>query len=207
MLKVFGKAESINVAKVLWTLAELGIPFEREDWGSGHRSTQSPSFTALNPNAMVPVIVDGDFVLWESNSIIRYLAAAYDGQWLYPSEPRARAHVDQWIDWQASDLNSAWRYAFSALVRKDATCSDQASVDRSIAQWNTLMGHLDRQIVTTGAFVSGAGFSLADVVIGLSVLRWYSTPMDRPSLAGVAGYFERLSMRPAFRKHGIDSVK
>jgi len=110
MLQILGKASSINVRKVLWACTELGIAFEREDWGSGFRSTFSPQFLALNPNAMVPVIKDGDFVLWESNSILRYLANQYHGQHLYPAEPRVRARVDQWMDWQATHHNKSSTY-------------------------------------------------------------------------------------------------
>ena len=123
MLQLLGKITSINVRKVLWTCAELQLPFEQEDWGSGFRSTDTADFLALNPNAMVPVIKDGDFVLWESNSIIRYLASRYGGAQLYPADPQARARIDQWIDWQASELNRSWSYAFLALVRKSPDSS------------------------------------------------------------------------------------
>lgn len=102
MLQILGKAPSINVRKVLWACAELNIPFEREDWGAGYRSTDVPEFLALNPNGLVPVIRDGDFVLWESNAIIRYLANRFGGEPLYPADPQPRARIDQWIDWQAS---------------------------------------------------------------------------------------------------------
>jgi glutathione S-transferase len=95
VLRIFGKASSINVRKVLWTCAELQIPFEREDWGSGFRSTNDSEFLALNPCAMVPVIQDGDFTLWESNTIIRYLVSRYDGLHLYPTDAQTRARVDQ----------------------------------------------------------------------------------------------------------------
>ena len=118
MLRILGKASSINVRKVLWTCAELTLPFELEEWGSGFKPTDTPAFLALNPNAMVPVIQDEDFTLWESNTIIRYLATRHGANALYPAEARARARVDQWIDWRASDLNSAWRYAFLSLVRR-----------------------------------------------------------------------------------------
>ena len=118
MLKILGKASSINVRKVLWACAELRIPFEREDWGTGFRETDTSEFLSLNPNGLVPVIKDGDFVLWESNSIIRYLASRYGGEALYPTEPTKRARVDQWMDWQATDLNRSWSYAFLGLVRK-----------------------------------------------------------------------------------------
>lgn len=105
MLRILGKATSINVRKVLWTCAEIGLPFEREDWGTTFKSTDTPEFLAMNPNAMVPVIQDGDFTLWESNTIIRYLVTRYGEASVYPAEARARARIDQWIDWQASDLN------------------------------------------------------------------------------------------------------
>lgn len=105
MLRILGKASSINVRKVLWACEELNLPFVREDWGSGFLSTHSTEFLALNPNGMVPVIEDGDWVLWESNTILRYLANAYGGAALYPTAPRERARVDQWMDWQATNLN------------------------------------------------------------------------------------------------------
>ncbi|PTT61248.1 glutathione S-transferase, partial [Pseudomonas sp. HMWF007] len=124
MLRILGKASSINVRKVLWTCAELQLPFDREDWGSGFQATHTPEFLALNPCAMVPVIQDGDFTLWESNTIIRYLVANYPGADLYPTEPRARARVDQWIDWQASELNRSWAYAFTSLVRRSPDYQD-----------------------------------------------------------------------------------
>lgn len=128
MLRILGKASSINVRKVLWTCAELALPFELEEWGSGFKPTDTPAFLALNPNAMVPVIQDEDFTLWESNTIIRYLATRHGANALYPAEARARARVDQWIDWQASDLNSAWRYAFLSLVRRSPQHQDHQAL-------------------------------------------------------------------------------
>src|ERR1700742_3756418 len=118
MLKILGKASSINVRKVLWCCDELGLAFTREDWGSGYRPTDVPDFLTLNPNGMVPVIDDDGFILWESNSIIRYLAARHQEEAIYPTDPRARARIDQWMDWQASELNISWRYGFNALARQ-----------------------------------------------------------------------------------------
>ena len=129
-MRILGKASSINVRKVLWTASELGIPFEREDWGSGFRSTQEPEFLALNPNAMVPVLVDGDVVLWESNTISRYLAARYGDGRLLPADALARAKVEQWMDWQATELNNAWRYAFMGLVRGSPAHQDPVQLAR-----------------------------------------------------------------------------
>jgi len=202
MLRILGKASSINVRKVLWTCAELQIPFEREDWGSGFKSTDTPEFLALNPCAMVPVIQDGDFTLWESNTIIRYLAGNYGGADLYPTEPRSRARVDQWIDWQASELNRSWSYAFMSLVRKSADYQDRVALANGIEQWSQTMGILDQQLQKTGAYVSGEQFSLADIPIGLSVNRWFETPLAHPDYAAVKAYYERLSQREGFRLYG-----
>jgi len=202
MLKILGKASSINVRKVLWTCAELDLPFEREDWGSGFLPTDAPAFLALNPNAMVPVIQDGDFVLWESNSIIRYLAAQYGGQRLYPVEPRLRARVDQWMDWQATDLNRSWSYAFMALVRDSPAHRDRAAIEASCREWARFMAILEQRLEQAGGYVAGPAFSLADIPVGLSVNRWFGTPFDKPRLPAVAAYHDRLAERAGYRLYG-----
>ena len=199
MLKILGKASSINVRKVLWTCAELGIAFEREDWGAGFQSTSQDSFIALNPNAMVPVIVDGDAVLWESNTICRYLCNKAGAVHLLPAEPQARARVEQWMDWQATELNNSWRYAFMALVRASPAHRDPDQLQAGIANWHQHMGILARQLATTGGYAAGAQFSLADVVLGLSVNRWLMTPMVRPHYPALADYEQRLRERPGCR--------
>ena len=206
MLKILGKASSINVRKVLWTCDELGLPFEREDWGSGFRATDSPDYLALNPNAMVPVIRDGDFVLRESNAIIRYLAAAYGDGRLLPAAPRERARVEQWMDWQATELNNSWRYAFVALVRKNPDYNDGAALAASLASWSRHIGILEQQLAATGAYVLGDSFTLADVPLGLSVNRWLMTPMQHVEYPAVNAYFERLSLRPGFVRHGRNGL-
>lgn len=207
MLKVLGRASSINVRKVLWTCAEIGLPFEREDWGTGFRPTSDPAFTALNPNALVPVVIvpgggaDGDFVLWESNTICRWLAAEHGREDLLPRSPRERAQVERWMDWQASELNSAWRYAFHGLVRKSAQHQDGQQIEASVRQWNRAMSLLDGQLQRTGAYAAGPHFTLADVVLGVSTHRWLATPIERPELPHVAAYCARLSQRPGFAQH------
>jgi glutathione S-transferase len=198
MIRILGKSSSINVRKVLWTCAELGLPSEREEWGNGFRPTGTPEFLALNPNAMVPVIVDDGFVLWESNTICRYLCALHGGEALLPAAPRQRARVEQWMDWQATELNAAWRYAFMALVRRSVAHGDAAQVQASVANWNRLLGILDRHLETTGAFAAGDSFTLADIVLGLSINRWLMTPMERPAYPALAAYYARLGTRPGF---------
>ena len=202
MLKILGRSSSINVRKVLWACAELGIGFEREDWGAGYKSTQTPEFLALNPNALVPVIKDEDFVLWESNTIIRYLARAYRGESIYPAAPKLRAIVDQWIDWQATGLNPAWSYAFSALVRQSPPNPRPEEIALSIRNWTRQMAILDEQLARTGAYVAGEAFTLADIPVGLSVHRWFSAPIARRDFPAVSAYYERLSQRPGFMTHG-----
>lgn len=202
MVRILGRASSINVRKVLWTCAEIGTPFEREDWGNGFKPVDTPEFLALNPNAMVPVIQDGDFTLWESNTIIRYLATRYGEAALYPAEARARAGVDQWIDWQASDLNRSWSYAFMSLVRHSPSHQAPEALAAGLAEWTRYMGILDRQLAKNGAYVAGEHFSLADIAIGLSVNRWFETPFDHPHLPAVSDYYERLSERAGFRLYG-----
>jgi glutathione S-transferase len=198
MLQILGKASSINVRKVLWACAELDLPFEREDWGSGFRATNAPEFVALNPNAMVPVIRDGEFVLWESNSIIRYLAGRYDGEFLYPSDPCERAKCDQWIDWQASELNRAWSYAFLALVRHSPAHQDRQQIGLSCANWATHIAIVDRQLEKTGAFIAGPSFSLADIPIALSINRWFETPLQHGHFPALTAYMERLAPRAGY---------
>ena len=201
MLKIIGKDSSINVRKVLWTCTELGLPFERQDWQESHAE--------LNPNRQVPVLVDDTFVLWESNTICRYLCGKHvqaGGGALLPAGARDRARVEQWMDWQAADLNTAWRYAFMALVRRHPAYQDAAQVEASIASWSRHIGILDARLRATGAYAAGSAFTLADVVLGLSVNRWMMTPMDKPDFRHVAAYYDRLTERPGFRKFGRNGI-
>lgn len=206
MLKILGKATSINVRKVLWLCDELTLPHALEEWGSGHRSTHDPVFLALNPNALVPVLRDGDLVLWESNTICRYLAGREGRTDLLPADPAARARVEQWMDWQATELNNAWRYVFMARVRQSAAHTDPAQIEASEREWNRRMRLLEDQLAKTDAYVAGAAFSLADIVIGLSVNRWRMTPMAHPELPAVMAYLQRLEERPGYRRHGGNGV-
>jgi glutathione S-transferase len=206
MLRILGKSESINVRKVLWLCAEMGLAYEQEQWGQGFQSTQAPDFKLLNPNAMVPVICDGDFVLWESNAICRYLASHCGRTDLLPTEARARARIEQWMDWQVAELNTAWRYAFMALVRRSPAHADPTAIEQSIRGWNRHMSILEDQLTATGAYVAGSTFTLADIVIGLSTHRWLKSPIDRPDLPAVNAYYERLSALPPFLLHARDGM-
>ena len=206
MLTILGKPISINVRKVLWLCEELALPCELDPWGAGFRDTDVPEFRALNPNALVPVVVDGDVVLWESNTICRYLAGRAGRIDLLPAEPLARARVEQWMDWQLGDLNNAWRYAFMGLVRHSPSHQDPDALAASVQSWNRLMAILDGQLATTGGHVTGADFTLADIGLGLSVNRWFMTPVARPELPHVRAYYDRLGERAGFRAHGRNGM-
>ena len=203
-LKILGRTSSINVRKVLWTCHELGIDYTREDWGTGFKPTQSPEFLALNPNAQVPVLIDDHGVLWESNTICRYLVGLYQRHDLLPAEPAPRARVEQWMDWQATELNPAWGEAFTALVRNNPRGLDAQAIAAAVRLWNDRMGLLEQQLAKTLAYVAGDEFTLADILIGLSVHRWRSTPMEHSTLPAVEAYYQRLSQRPGFQTFALN---
>ena len=192
-LRVLGRTASINVRKVSWTCGELDLHFEHVE--------SDPRLLAKNPNRLVPVIQDGEFVMWESNAICRYLANKHSRNNLLPGDPEARGLVEQWMDWQATELNPAWRYSFYALVRHSPAHQDRNEIAASIESWNRCMRILDEHFAHGGQFVTGEFFTLADVVLGLSTHRWLMSPIERPHLDAVHGYYQRLSVRPAFRAH------
>jgi glutathione S-transferase len=198
MLKLLGRATSINVRKVLWTCAELDLAFEHVELGTQPGDLQTSDYLALNPNGKVPVLVDGDFVLWESNAICRYLAMREGRDDLLPRELEMRALVEQWMDWQTTDLNVSWRYAFLNRVRNSPAHQDAAAVAASVLEWNRHMRMLDERLAQTDAYVAGERFTLADVVLGLSTIRWKGTPIERVALPAIDAWFARIGTRPAF---------
>ncbi|WP_332877006.1 glutathione S-transferase family protein [Massilia sp. S19_KUP03_FR1] len=199
MLKILGKASSINVRKVLWTCDELDLPFFREDWGVGFQSTSEAAFLAMNPNAQVPVLVDRAFVMWESNAICRYLATQYGGSRLLPAFGQQKALVEQWMDWQATEFNNAWRYAFMALVRNSPAHQDSAQVGASIAAWHRHVGIIDQHLSMGTDCMVGNTFTPADIVIGLSLARWQAAPIEHPIFPAVDAYLARLAQRPGYQ--------
>lgn len=203
MLKLYGRANSINVRKVLWTIDELGIEAEREeDWGRGFKPLTDPAFLAVNALALIPAIDDDGFILSESNTIIRYLAAKHGRTDLLPADPQGRAQVERWMDWQASDLADRARAAFLTIVFKIPQPGGEEAVATSLRAWPQMIARIDDQLRRTGGHIAGADFTLADVSIGLAVHRWLSTPIEgKPEFAAVARYYETLSQRPAFMAH------
>jgi Glutathione S-transferase len=195
MLKVLGRVTSINVRKVLWALDELGLGYEREDWGLPLRDPKVPEFLALNPNGQVPVVIEGEFVLWESNAILIYLAER-EGQ-LLPEQLELRALALQWLGWQASELNPPWGYAVNALIRKTPGYDDPARIADSMARWSAKMEILESVLAGASTGYIGAGFSIADIALGLSVHRWMSISAEKKEFPAVADYYERLMSREA----------
>ena len=194
MLKVLGRVTSINVRKALWALDELGVAYMREDWGMPVRDPKVPEFLALNPNGQVPVLVEGEFVLWESNAILIYLAEREGA--LLPDQLAQRALTLQWLGWQASELNRPWGYAVNALIRKTPGYDDPARIADSMARWTAKMEILEAELAR-GSTVIGSGFTVADIALGLSVHRWMSIPADKTPLPAVADYYEGLMSREA----------
>ena len=196
-IKILGRVTSINVRKVLWAADEMGLAYDREDWGLPIRDPKVPEFLALNPNGQVPVLIDGDFVLWESNAVLLYLAETYGRGTLLTEDPHLRARMYQWLGWQASELNPPWGYAVNALVRHTPGYDDPAKISDSITRWTVKMELLEGHLAKGESYVAGGQFTLADIAMALSVHRWFMTPFEKADLPAVAQYYGRLKERPA----------
>ncbi|MBB6252052.1 glutathione S-transferase family protein [Nitrospirillum iridis] len=203
---LIGRATSINVRKVVWTCAEIGLDYHFDsDWVGEAAVRRRAELLAVNPNGEFPVWIDDDGPLWQSNAICRHLAAAAGRHDLLPMPLRARALVEQWMDWQVSDLNGAWRYAYFALAKGVPGYDRPADIAASVAAWNRAMTILDRQLDRTAAYVTGDTFTLADIVLALSANRWRLTPLEgsagRADCPAVAAWLDRLADRPGFTQH------
>ncbi|WIJ26104.1 glutathione S-transferase family protein [Devosia sp. RR2S18] len=195
MLKVLGRVTSINVRKVLWALDELGLEYEQEDWGLPLRDPKVPEFLALNPNGQVPVLVENNFALWESNAILIYLAERESI--LLPDQLEERAVALQWLGWQASELNVPWGYAVMALIRKAPGFDDPAKITESMGKWSAKMEILEAQLARGEGFIAGSEFTIADIVLGLSIHRWMEIPAEKQEFPAIRRYYEVLKARPA----------
>ena len=203
MLKIYGRANSINVRKVLWTCEEIGIPFEREDWGRGTRPVSDPEFLAINPFGVVPAIDDDGFRLGESHAIARYLAAKHGRSDLLPVDIQKRAVVESWMDWQGAEVSPAQRAVVTKHIFNLDLPGGQAAIDASIKEWPKKMAVIDSRLAETGAYVTGPDFTLADVCIGLQVNRWFMVPTgEKPDFPALSAYYDRLNERPGYRKYG-----
>jgi glutathione S-transferase len=200
-LTIWGRANSVNVQKVLWCLAELDLPFERIDAGMQYGVTQEAHYLAMNPNARVPTLVDGDYALWESNSIMRYLCMAYRPDTsIYPKEPKLRAAVDRWLDWTLSTVQPVDRPVFWGLVRTPPAQRDMAAMqkaaDAEAEVWRIAEHHL-----STRRFIEGDKFSIADIALGAYARRWLGVEgITRPKQPHLERWFALLGERKGFAK-------
>ena len=202
MLKVYGRANSINVRKVLWMLDEVGEAYTRADWGRGYRPTSEPEFRAVSAFGVVPVIDDAGFVLRESQSIVRYLASKHGRADLYPTDIKQRARVEAWMDWVSTDLYGAARPVFHAMIVNAPDPLKATAPADAVAAWTAHMTRLDRQLANDGPFLMGGHFTVADIPAGMVVNRWFTLPITRPGLPAVAAYYDRLAERLPYRTHG-----
>lgn len=199
MITVYGRATSSNVQAVMWGIGELGLAHERLDYGHVHGGTDTPAFRAMNPNGLVPVLRDGDLVLWESCAILRYLAARYGAAPFWPADPVARAPVDMWAEWGKTTFAAAFTGPiFWARVRTAARARDEAALAAALARFDALLALLERQLAP---FVLGGDFSLADIVVGHLLYRYFTIDIPRRDRPAIAAYYDRLADRPAFREH------
>jgi len=198
-LTIWGRPNSVNVQKVLWCLAELDLPFRRIDAGMQYGRNTEVDYLTMNPNGRVPTLVDGDFVLWESNSIMRYLCMAYGANApIYPDAPRQRAAIDRWLDWTLSTVQPVDRPVFWALVRTPPEKRDMIQIQKDADAEAEVWTVADRALATR-AYIEGEAFSLADIALGAYARRWLGVEgIRRPALAHLDRWFARLAERPGF---------
>ncbi|MGO9171424.1 MAG: glutathione S-transferase family protein [Rhodomicrobium sp.] len=199
MIAIYGRATSWNVRKVLFFLEDVGLAYERLDYGRGFSPTNTPEFLALNPNGLVPVLADGDAVIWESHAILRYLAAKNGPESYYPANLVHRAIVDQWLDWKLAHVSPAIKPLFFRYFLKMGEFTGR-EMQEAEAECVKLFTILDGQLAKTGAYVAGPDITIADSAIGMAVHRWLNLPLTRPDLPNVAHYYETLSRLPSYEK-------
>lgn len=200
MLRIWGRLNSINVQKPVWAAAELGLPFERIDVGGAFGGLDDPSYATRNPNRRIPVLEDGELVVWESHAVLRYLGAAYGAGTLWPDTPAARAPMDMWLDWYHTEAYVHMRDVFWQMVRVSPAERDLALVERQRAALDPKLGLLDAQLQRAG-FVAGPQFTIADIPLGLLADRWFKLDVQRTPYPALERWYKGLTERPAFRAH------
>ena len=200
MIKIWGRTDSSNVQKVLWCCDELGIPYQRIDIGGRFGGNQEKPYLDMNPNGLIPTIEDGGFVLWESNSIVRYLDDKYGHGKLLPSTPEGRAGANRWMDWQLTTLLPAnvplyWGYIRTPAEKRDLVVLEN-SRQAAIKVWKILDDHL-----TKNSYAAGDSFTMGDIPLGVWAHRWFNLPIERPEMPNVKAWYERLGQRPPYRTH------
>jgi glutathione S-transferase len=198
MLTLWGRANSVNVKKALWALKELGLPYERIDAGMQFGVTRTPEYLQMNPTALVPTLRDGDFVLWESHTIVRYLAAKHSHGNLCPADLRERADAERWMDW-AFTLQGAVRDAFWNLIRTAPEKRDLKAVEESRKKTAALLA-IPEAILAKRNYIAGDRLTMGDIPLGCEFQRWFRLPGERPSFPNLEAWFERLRERAPFRE-------
>jgi glutathione S-transferase len=206
MLKVWGRATSVNVQKVMWAVGEMGIAHERIDVGGRFGGLDTPAYLAMNPNARIPTIEDDGVVIWESNAIIRYLAARYGEGTLWEQNLGMRAQADAWMDWMQTTLAPDFYGVFWAVVRTPADRRDRTAIKDLTKRLTGRYELLDHQLVGR-PYLIGDRFSPADIAIGVTLYRYFEMEIDRPTLSNLHGWYERLRGRQAFRSHVMISFE
>lgn len=199
MLKVWGRSNSNNVKKVLWCAAEAGIAYERIDVGGAYGGLDRPEFAALNPNQQIPVIEDGDLVLWESNAIVRYIAARYAPGMLYADDPARRALADRWMDWTSLAFLPPFTTLFQGLVRTPPAQRDMEAIHEAITRAARLLMIADDQLARQ-PWLSGGIMGMGDIPLGTLIHAWFTLPIDRPDLPNLARWYDTLLTRPAYER-------
>ncbi len=199
MLKIWGRKNSNNVRKVLWCAEELGLPYERVDAGGAFGVVNDEQYRAKNPNGLVPLIEDGEFVLWESNAIVRYLSARHADGGLQPAELQVRASADRWMDWVTSSLATPYRTVFWGLLRTPEAERDMAAIEAARTLCAELLA-VPEQALATQPWLSGAEFGMGDIPLGCFIYGWFEMPIERPSLPHLEAWYARLCERPAYQR-------
>jgi len=199
--QIWGRANSVNVQKVLWTCAELDLSYERIDAGMQFGRNQDADYLAMNPNGRIPTLVDGDFVLWESNSIMRYLAMEFEpASPLYPAAPKLRAAIDRWLDWTLSTLQPVDRPVFWGLVRTPVAQRDMKALQQAADAAGVVYAMLDAHLAKR-RFVEGEQFTLADIALATFTRRWLGVEgVTKPSLPNLERWYAQFAERAAFRE-------
>jgi glutathione S-transferase len=199
MLRIWGRVNSVNVKKALWAAEELGLQYERIDAGLHFGVTKTPEYRRMNPNSLVPTIEDDGFVLWESHSIVRYLAAKHAAGTLWPTDLRVRADAERWMDW-AFTFQSAMRDVFWGLIRTPPEKRDAKAIEAGARRSADLLEAVLETALAGKDYLAGKSFTMADIPLGCEVQRWMRVPLERPRLPNIEAWFERLRARPAFLK-------
>ena len=199
-MKIWGRVNSINVMKVLWCADECGLKYDRVDVGMAFGGNDQKWYLDMNPNGVVPTIEDGGRVIYESNTIVRYLAAKYGAGSLWPNDPGVRSEADRWMDWQNSTINGPMRDAFWGLIRTAPEKRDMAAIQKSAVDAGKVWARLDEKLAGK-LYVAGQHFTMGDIPVGCFVHRWYALAIERPELKNVKAWYERLKTRPAYAKH------